>query len=155
MSSPNWTYSGDPGKNTKDAVRFLIGDTEERDPILKDAEIRWILTEYSNSPIQSAIRCCEVIAAKFSRRCDETVGSVSLKLSQKATQYMKLRDDLRNRLAIEVAIPYAGGISQSDKESVAANSDRVEPAFRKHSMENEQIAPWVSRGEGDLDDQDV
>jgi len=28
------------------------------------------------------------------------------------------------------AIPYAGGISRSDKTSVETNSDRVEPGFR-------------------------
>jgi hypothetical protein len=59
-----------------------------------------------------------------------------------------MRDEMKRRLATEDCTPYAGGISKADKDTRAANTDRVEPDFTKHMMENEKIAPWVS---GQLD----
>ncbi len=46
-----WSYSGDPSSNEKDKYRFLIGDTDENDPILKDKEIEYILDSYSDETV--------------------------------------------------------------------------------------------------------
>lgn len=139
-----FTYSGDPQSSAKDEVRFLVGDTDTRDQLLQDAEISYLLSKYNNAPLNSAIRACEIIAAKFSRLCDEAVGQVRLSLSQKYKHYIDLRDALTARMAIEDCTPYAGGISVCDKETNAANPDRVKPDFTKHMMEDNQIAPWTT-----------
>lgn len=138
-----FTYSGDPSHSNRDQVRFLIGDTSKHDQILQDAEINWVLTQY-NAPMNAAIRCCEVITAKFSRLSDESVGSVSKSFSQKADSYRKLRKDLVRRLMTEDCTPYCGGISSSDKITVNSNTDRVRPDFSVHMLENWQLSPWVS-----------
>lgn len=145
-----WRYSYNPGYNAKDQVRFLIGDTDHTDPLLQDEEIEWVLTQYNNTPMNAAIRCCESIIAKFSRLANESVGQVKIDFKQKAEGYIKMQTVLKTRLATEDAGPYAGGISKSDKRSNNQNTDLVKPDFRKHMMENEQIAPWTTQSVLDL-----
>lgn len=142
-----FTYSGDPRTSAKDEVRFLTGDTDVRDPILLDGEIEYLLDLYNRTPLNASIRACETIAAKFSRMCDETVGQVKIIFSQKHQQYIELAEKLTERLSKEDMTPYAGGISQSDKETVAQNTDRVKPDFTKHMMEDNQIGPWTSQAD--------
>ena len=142
-----WSYSGNPGASPKDAVRFLIGDTDKCDPLLEDGEIVWVLAQYNNAPPNAAIRCCEAIMSKFSRMADESMGSVSVSFSQKVTAYRQMLGDLRNRLATEDMAPYAGGISAADVQRVEANTDRVRPDFTKHMDDNRQYSPWINSGQ--------
>ncbi len=148
-----WSYSGNPGSSAKDAVRFLIGDTDSntRQQLLQDEEIAWMLTQYNNSPTQTAIRACEGIIAKFARLADESVGQVRISFSQRSDGYRKLLNDLRSRSAIEDMTPYAGGISKTDKKTIEQNADRVPPDFKKHMMENEAISPWVTDKNEDIE----
>ena len=139
-----WTYSGNPATSPKDTVRFLIGDTDKCDQLLQDDEIVWVLNLYNNTPNNAAIRCVETVMSKFSRLMDESVGQVKLTYSQKVKGYREMLRDLRNRLAMEDMAPYAGGISITDVNAIASNTDRVRPDFTKHMMENQQISPWVS-----------
>lgn len=138
-----FSYSGDPSLSTRDTVRFLIGDTSIKDQLLQNAEIDWVLSQY-NAPMNAAIRCCEVIMAKFSRLADESIGSVHVSFSQKAESYRKLRRDLVRRLATEDCVPYCGGISVADKQAVASQGGRVPTDFSVHMLENWQLSPWVS-----------
>lgn len=137
-----WTYSGNPGLNAKDQVRFLIQDTDKSQQLLEDEEILWLLTLYNNAPRNAAIRACEVLISKFARMVDQTVGQVKVSWSQRMKSYEFLLNTLRSRLAMEDSSWYAGGISRSDKMTKAADSDRVQPDFTKHMMENHQLAPW-------------
>lgn len=140
-----WTYSGNPNYSAKDQTRFLVGDTMEFDKLLSDQEIIWLLGQYNNTPINAALRACETIITRFSRLADETVGRVKIEYSQKAKAYMQTLNMLQNRLAMEDASPYCGGISVSDKQTEAMNSNRVRPDFYKHMMENWDIAPWTTQ----------
>lgn len=141
-----WSYSGNPEESPKDAVRFLIGDTDENDKLLHDAEIEYLLKKYNNAPLNAAIRCCETIMAKFSRLADEKVGQVSIDYSQKAKGYLAMRDELRRRMMIETSAPYAGGISRLDKQINVANADRVKPDFTKQMMDNNQASNIIGPG---------
>lgn len=124
-------------------VRFIIGDTDKCDEIFQDGEIEWALEEYNNTPINAAVRLIEIAIPKYARLIDETVGQVSLKYSQRAEAFRKLLNDLRTRLLIEGATPYAGGISVSDMQTVALNPDRVPPVFTKNMMTDYQLSPWI------------
>ena len=137
-----FSYSGDPARSSRDNVRFLIGDTSKQDQLLQDAEIDWVLSQY-NAPINAAIRCCEVIMAKFSRLADESIGGLHVSFSQKATSYRSLRKDLVRRLATEDCTPYCGGISKADVQAVKARTDRVPTEFSINMIENWQQSPWV------------
>lgn len=143
----SFEYSGDPETSPKDYVRFLIGDTDREEPLLNDEEIKTFLSLYNNGVVMSAIRCCETIAAKFSRRVNESVGRVRMDFSQAAKAYRDMAMDLRRRLAIEHAKPYAGGISVADKMAQAINADRVKPDFTKQMMDNHQLSPFTTIGQ--------
>lgn len=140
----SYSYSGNPSNSAKDLVRFLIGDTDQSDWLLQDEEIQYLLSLYNNVALNASIRACESIIAKFSRLADESAGSVSVSFSQKATAYQKMITTLRVRLATDDMQPFAGGISQAQKQIVEANKDRVPPDFSKHMMENKDVAPWVT-----------
>src|SRR5262245_20769600 len=128
----SWNYSGNPSSSPKDDVRFHVGDTDSCDQLLKDGKIKYLLSQSNNSVIAAAIRGCEMIAIKFARLADESVGRVSISFSQKSKAYLNMKEALRQRLVIEDCIPYAGGISQSDKETQETDTDRVQPAFTKN-----------------------
>jgi hypothetical protein len=128
--SCKFTYSGDPARNDNDATRFLLGDTDPEDFLLQDKEIAWLVSEHG-SPRSAAIHGAEGIAAKFSRLADEKVGQVSVNYKQLSENYQRLADRLRKNRDISISAPIVGGISKSDKESVADNSDRVSPKFTK------------------------
>lgn len=140
-----WTYSGNPAYSAKDQVRFLIGDTDSDDRQLFDQEIIWVLSQYNNTPLNAAVRCCETIVTKYARQVDETVGQVKIMFSQRMKNYQTTLATLRARLAMEDASPFAGGLSVSEKRTVSQNTDRVRPDFTKHMMENYQIAPWTTQ----------
>lgn len=92
-----WTYSGDPASNNRDAVRFLVGDTDTTDQLISDEEIAYLLDVYIEAP-SAAVGAARSIAAKFSRQSDQarTVGDLSLSesFSQKSNQYHHLGDHL-------------------------------------------------------------
>ena len=147
-----WSYSGNPGASARDAVRFLIGDTDQTDQILQNGEITYLLSQYGNNVLNASIRAIEGIMAKFARMSDESVGPVRISFSQRLKGYERMRQTLIQRQAMTDASPYAGGISQSDASTVDADGDRTKPDFTKHMMENENISPWVSELNSHSDD---
>ena len=140
-----WTYTYNPASVPRDEVRVLIGDTNECDKLLYDGEIEYLLTRYNNSPVTAAIQACELIWAKFSRLTNETVGSVSIQFAEKAKGIQALQKMLMQRQAMTNCMPYAGGISRSDKQTEEQNTDRVKPDFTKKMLQNDgyaRIAPF-------------
>ena len=138
-----WSDSGDPASSAKDAVRFLIGDTDTCEQLLQDGEITYLLGQYNNTPLNAAVRACEAVMVKFARLVDESVGSVRMSYSQRLKSYQTIQTMLRNRLATEDAAPFAGGISIAQEQVTDANADRVRPAFTRNMMKNWQMSPWI------------
>ncbi len=136
-----WTYGGDPDANARDAIRFLSGDTDTNDQLLSDEEIAWVNKEVTGSTTattgvyMAAYRCCLTIASKFSRLADQSVGDLRVSMSQKAKAYRAQAEEIKSLADREgaVPVPYAGGITISDKDGVEDNSDRVKP--------------WISTGQ--------
>ena len=132
-----WTYGGDPSANARDAIRFLIGDTDTNDQLLNDDEIAWVNNEVTGSDTattgmyDASYRCCLIIASKFSRMADKAVGDLRVDMSQKAKGYREQAAELKELAAREglVPTPYLGGMTISDKDIDRDNSDMVEPSF--------------------------
>jgi hypothetical protein len=132
-----WTYTGDPSDSARDAIRFLIGDTDSTDQIITDEEIAWVNTEVSGSAIatthlyRAGARTAHGMAAKFTRLADQQIGDLRVTLSQKATAAQALAASLDEIASTDsaVPIPYAGGVSVSDKSTRDADTDRVDPFF--------------------------
>ncbi len=126
----SWTYSGDPSSSTRDKVRFLIGDTDSSDQQLLDTEVDAILSDNADDPYATAITLAEGLAAKFSRKADKSVGDLSISYSQLGKNYTDLATRLRRTASLQLATPYAGGISIADKDAVEDDDDRVRPGFK-------------------------
>lgn len=126
----SWSYSGNPSSSSRDKVRFLIGDTDSTDQLLTDAEVDYTLTVYTDAYLAGAM-CSDVLAAKWSRLADKSVGSLSISYSQRQKNMAELAQRLRRMSATlsSTVAPYAGGISVSDKESQEEDDDRTAPAF--------------------------
>ena len=124
-----WTYTNVPNTVQRDAVRFLCGDTDTTDQLVTDEEITYLLA-VEGSTVAAAAGACEAIATKFARQADKALGPLRVSLSQKSEAYAARAKNLRTRGTLGMALAYAGGISESDKDSVEEESDRVEPAFR-------------------------
>lgn len=139
----SWTYGYNPNDNTKDMVRFLIGDTDPTDPLLQDEEIQYLLNQ-GGAPQNVAVMAIEGIMAKFSRMADETVGGVKINFSQKLKNMDLMKQAMIQRIATTSIKPYAGAISRSDMLQVSQNPDRPCPPFNLHMMQNFNVSPWVS-----------
>lgn len=120
-----------------DLVRFLIGDTDSEDPFFQDAEINGLIT-LEGDPRKAAAKGAETLAAKFARQVDETVGRVKQNCSQAYDHYKDLAKSLRLDAAARVPVPYAGGISISDKDTVRDNEDRVASTFTRSLHDSRQ-----------------
>lgn len=122
-----WRYT-DPLSSDKDTVRYLVGDTDEHDPLTQDEEILWQLQQYPEVR-QAAVAVAQQLATKFARYASVRNGDTQVDWNARAQQYRQIAQDLQAQTAALLAIPYAGGISQSDKQSVLDNTDRVHPSF--------------------------
>ena len=139
-----WTYDGDPSANARDAIRFLCGDTDTNDQLLNDAEVAWVNNQITGSDTaptglyNAAYRCCLLIASKFSRLADQSVGDLKVSMSQKAKAYRTQATELLELAGREgsVPTPYAGGITITDKEIDWDNSDIVRPDFTKGQFDD-------------------
>ena len=132
-----WTYDGDPAANARDAIRFLIGDTDTTDQLISDEEIAWVNNQVTGSDTattglyDASYRCCLTIASKFSRMADKAVGDLRVDMSQKAKGYREQASELKELAgrAGLVPTPYLGGMTISDRDIDRGNSDMVQPLF--------------------------
>jgi hypothetical protein len=131
-------YKGTPSTDQSDAVRLLIGDTSTStgNEIFTDGEIDYFVALKPNAHLAASAAVTSlvgstrgtVLAGVLSKqvgdlKIDYGAGGsgVNEQLTAKAKQ---LRMD-----GVRSVKPYAGGISQSDKDDTESDSDRVAPAF--------------------------
>lgn len=64
------TYSGDPRTSAKDSLRFVLGDTNVNDAMLQDAEISYLIEEFSGSKLyaEAFSRCADFLGARTVKR---------------------------------------------------------------------------------------
>lgn len=151
-----WTYSGNPSASAKDAIRFLIGDTDTVDQLITDEEIAWVNTEASGTATattalyDAAYRCCITIASKLARQADKQIGDLRVSMSQKAEGYRKQAQELKTLSMREggVPIPYAGGITYSDKEIDQDNPDIFSGWFASGQFNNQRDGGGQNTNQG-------
>lgn len=136
-----WTYNAaDLASSPKDQVRLLMGDTLSTDPQLQDEEIAYVITT-RGSLYGAAAECCRSLQAKFSRSVDQAAGASKTSYSQLAKAYGVKAAEFEARAAASGAgLPYAGGISVTDKIQQEQNTDRVQPQFQV-GMDDNYIMP--------------
>ncbi len=127
------SYTGDPANVPGDAVRLYLGDTTA--PFtLSDSEIAWFLTRADDDALVAALAGARATAARFSRLVDSSVGDIQKSYSQRYKHFAEVADDLAGDVdtataAAAVPIPWAGGISWSEREANDTNGDLVPPYF--------------------------
>lgn len=132
-------YTDDPANVPADQVRALIGDTNVNSPELTDNVIAFLLLDENDDPRRAAARGAELLSAKFTRvAAEKRVGPLTLvqsaRFTSKGQEYALLAKRLWNRAGANSVIPYAGGISITDKNSNVSDSDRVRPSFSRRGM---------------------
>lgn len=123
-----WTYT-DPSTSTRDAVRFLIGDTDTNDQLVTDAEIAFITTEYTDKYLAAA-ELCEAIAAKLARDVDTTNGDLRVAAQKRFEHYNTLAKKYRSKGG-KLATMWAGGRLLSEKETAADDTTITQPSFTR------------------------
>ena len=99
---------------------------------LEDEDIDVLLSDHGSKE-RAAIAAARALGAKYARKSDKTVGRLSISASQISKNYYELAKELERNLSRTVGgtALYAGGISQSDKDSEEDDTDRVAPAFTR------------------------
>lgn len=135
-----WTYSGDPSDSTRDAVRFLIGDTDTTDQLISNEEIDYMLTEHGTVS-RAASESARSIAAKFARLMNRSIGGLSADFSQKYQHYMELAESLISNDEAYPVSPFISGFKRDEKESRENDTDRETTFGRKGIHDNERVYP--------------
>lgn len=116
-------------------VRFLIQDTNSALAQLHDEEIDWLLTEAGGNVYRAAAACAQALASRYAADVDRSVsgaGGLSVSASQRFTQYTQLAAQLTAQAAKKGrGVPFAGGISDAQKDAQELDPDRVRPAFER------------------------
>ncbi len=92
------SYSGDPSTSDLDTVRFLIRDTDISDPAFTDAELTFLLTEWSD-PYVAAWNAADTLTSRYAglASISKSVGDLSLSTSyaSQADSYRQVATNLR------------------------------------------------------------
>lgn len=135
----SWSY--DAAKLTGDAkssvyqLRLLLGDTKAVDQQFQDEELSFFLTQ-TPTKYGAAGMACRALSSKLSREADTVDKDIRTTLSARATAYSRRAMHYENMDSALGAVPYAGGMTYSDKGQQSENTDRVRPAFNVEMQEN-------------------
>ena len=130
-----FTYQMDPGTGTaaerRDAMRLLLKDTDDASFLYHDEELAFFLGQNNNALYRSAADAAAGLAA---READsKSVGDLAI--SGFGKSWRDLAVEYRMKADSRV-VPYAGGISVSDKQAAEDDTDRVVPMFSRTLFEN-------------------
>lgn len=129
-----WSYTNNPADSAKDEVRFLAGLTCIDDQLVQDEEILWAISQQPTTKLAAAL-VLRHLANKFSRLATEKIGDISRNCSDLAKAFaarVKELDPNDQTLSDSMlALPSIGGRKISEKETLADDTDAVQPSFEK------------------------
>jgi len=134
-----WSYSGDPSDSSKDAIRFIVGDTDTDDPLVSNEEIAYLITLHG-SLNRSASETARAIAAKFARNMSRSIGGLQADFAAKHRQYLALADSLLDKDELTPVAPFLSGYKKDDKKARAEDTNRERIFGRKGVMDNPRQA---------------
>ncbi len=140
-----WTYNvSNLSTSQLFQLRLLIGDIKQTDQQFQDEELNCFLSLYPNVYGAGAM-ACRALATKLSREADTVDKDLRTTLSSRATAYAKRAAQYDMQANIRGGgLPYAGGISVSDKEKNQLNTDRNPTQFNIGMDDNLIPVPPVS-----------
>ena len=95
----SWTYSGNPADSPIDECRFLIGDTNEDEPIMQDEEIQYIIDTYGPNYNQIKFQLFNRAATLFARDIKRTLGPQSEDPTDRLNFYKQQAASYKAKLA--------------------------------------------------------
>ena len=117
-------YNGQPLTDTRDAVRHMVGDTNNDDLLLTDGEIDYHLNENEGVVLAAAADCAEAIAA-LPRMQQPQAGDAGGTPVTRADHYLKLARQLRSREVVE---------EEEVEESLVASPGCSSEALRRGAL---------------------
>ena len=116
----------DPANNAVDRVRLIVGDVDSGDVEFVEDLYIYFLDSNSQDEPQAALQALKALVAKYSKAMNEIVGDVEVDLKQRYEGYQDLLEKLLKDPAfgiLGVSVPYAGGLSFTEKRTDALDSD--------------------------------
>lgn len=131
-------YTGNPETVPADAVRLLIGDTSTGSPVLSDAEVSYFINTYGNVLLAASYALENIVVNTGGSISEKQVGDLRIKYESGGGSggLWGLAKSLRARAARTSGNPYAGGISESDRDTIESDTDRSKPAFTVGDTDN-------------------
>ena len=115
-------------------VRHMIGDVDMSEPKLRDAEIAYELGAAANVVTTAAAACCYRLMARYADVVSMSDGELRVEANSLYDHYAALAKTFTNPSSAGLpssSVPYAGGISRTDKGNREANTDRMPPLFER------------------------
>lgn len=145
LASVTAGYSTGSTVGNRNFVRLLIQDTQTARQLFMDEEIDFVQTKEANAYMVAAA-LCETLVTRAGGVKFKKIGDFSIQYDVAFYNDLSIRLRARGR---SYELPYAAGISISDKTAVAADTDRVKPKIFVNLGNNvEAIAPTTT-----IDDQ--
>lgn len=127
LGSKRFTYGNDPAVSAIDAVRFLLGDTNEARPLLDDREVAYAITQHPNQHLAAA-SLADHLFGFFASKGDFKVGPVNKSYSKVADLFKAKAAQLRAE-ACKGAVPSFPATKVSTKQVLIDNQDLAESSF--------------------------
>lgn len=122
----SFNYSRDPANSPLDAARFLIGDTNNAEPIMQDEEIQYIIDTYGNSENTFKYHLFTRAATLFARDIKRSLGPQSEDPTSRLNFYKEQAAYYKNAMA-------TSGLSSHGLSQMQASHPKV---FYKGMLSN-------------------
>lgn len=105
----SWSYSGNPQSSLRDELRFLIGDTDESEPIMQDEELDFLITKYGSNRNLLLYHTFETVATYFARDIKRSLGPISEDPTERLKFYKEQAKMYKNKVAASMlSVPAYG-----------------------------------------------
>ena len=102
----SWTYSGNPSDSQLSEIRFIIGDTNEAEPIMQDEEIEYLITEYGNNRNLLMYQAFIRAATLFARDIKRSLGPQSEDPTDRLKFFKDQANSYKSKLAVAgISVP--------------------------------------------------
>jgi hypothetical protein len=102
----SWTYSGNPADSQRDEVRFMLGDTDETEPIMQDEEIDYLIAEYGTNRDLLMYQAFTRTATLFARDIKRSLGPQSEDPTERLRFFKEQASSYKSKLAVAgISVP--------------------------------------------------
>lgn len=121
------TFTNNPAGSNIDLLRVLLDDTTTSASKFSDETLQWFV-DNSASVWYAAAEAADTYAGVLAGKGSKRVGDLAVDYGGSVGEYRAMAQRFRAR-GSRGAVPFAGGITRTDKDAERADTDRVGPAF--------------------------